>query len=245
MISPRMNLLLEQLPDSDFLRLLPDLQLVSLVAGQPLSEPGDPCERMVFPVTATIGIAIVLRDGCSIETAMIGREGIAGVRGLGYPTGLHRIYVVDSGLAYSMSRSRLLEEAQTGSAIFKMFLLASIQTMRRISLEMGCSHFHSIDQRLAKWLLSRSDLAGSILIKATHQSIAESLGVRREAITNAFHKLHGIACQRGYIEIEDSAKLKEACCECYFLQQEKQASQMPLPFYASLTTNGVDPMRWP
>jgi CRP-like cAMP-binding protein len=232
MVTPKMNLLLEQLPDSDFQRLLPDLQLVSLVSGQQLSEPGDPFERIVFPVTATVGIAIVLSDGCAIETAMIGREGIVGVRALEYVTGLHRIYVVESGLAYSMSRIRLLQEAQTGSAIFKMFFCASLQTMRRISLEMACSHFHSIEQRLAKWLLNRSDLSGSILIKATHQGIADALGVRREAVTNAFRKLDGIESRRGYVEIQDSALLKRICCECYFLQQEAQANQLPLPFHA-------------
>lgn len=229
--SPKQNLLLEQLPDADFQRLLPDLQLMHLVAGQQLAEPGDPCERILFPVTATIGIAMVLSDGCAIETALIGRDGIAGVRALEHTTGLHRIYVVDSGLAFSMGRMRLLQEAQTGSAIFRMFWMASIQTLRKISLEMACSHFHSIDQRLAKWVLNRSDLAGAILLKATHQDVANALGVRREAVTHAFGKLHGVESRRGYIEIQDTAVLKKMCCECYFLQQEKQAKQLILPFY--------------
>lgn len=233
MISPKVNLLLEQLPDADFQRLLPDLQLITLVVGQHLAEPGDVHEKIIFPVTATIGIAMVLSNGCVIETAMIGREGISGVRALEWPTGLHRIYVIESGLAYSISRSRLLQEAQTGSAIYKMFFLASIQTLRRISLEMACSHFHSIDQRLARWLLNRSDLSGSILIKSTHQGIADALGVRREAVTNAFRKLHGIEYQRGYIEIQDDSLLKNDCCECYFSQKEKQPHQLALPFHAS------------
>jgi CRP-like cAMP-binding protein len=228
---PKQNLLLEQLPDAVLQRLLPDLHLVSLVAGQSLAEPGDPCEKILFPVTATIGIAMVLSDGGAIETALIGREGIAGVRALEYATGLHRIYVVDSGLAFSMSRIRLMQEAQTGSAIFRMFWMASIQTLRRISLEMACSHFHPIDQRLAKWVLNRSDLAGAILLKATHQDMANALGVRREAITHAFRKLQGVESRRGYIEIQDSAVLKKMCCECYFLQQEKQAKQLILPFH--------------
>lgn len=232
MLNPKMNLLLEQLPESDFRRLLPDLHLVSLVAGQELSGPGDTFEKIIFPVTAAVAISIELSDGSSIETAMIGREGIVGVRALDYTTGLHRIYVAESGFAYGMSRGRLLQEAQTGAAIFKMFLLASLQTMRLISLEMACSNFHTVEQRLAKWVLNRSELSGSNFLQATHQGIAKSLGVRREAVTNSFRKLPGITCERGHIVIHDSALLKNVCCECYFLQKERQANQLTLPFYA-------------
>lgn len=230
MLNAKMNLALDQLPESDFQRLLPDLKLVSLQAGDLLYEPGSPIEEVIFPVTSTISIAVQLSDGCTIDTSLIGCEGIVGVRALEFNTGLHRVYVAHSGLAYAVSRTRLLELAKTGSGILNMFLKASLQTMRKITLEMACNYFHTIDQRLAKWILNRSDIFGSRIIQGTHQSMAESLGVRREAISYALHRLPGIVCHRGYIEVNDLHNLEEVCCECYFLQKAKMANQLTLPF---------------
>lgn len=111
-----------------------------------------------------------------------------------------------------------------------MCLQAGIQMLRKMSMEVACAHFHTLEQRVAKWVLIRHDRDRSAPIQATHQSIADSLGVRRESITNTLGKMRGLSHSRAAIEVEDRASLEHASCECYVAQREVHPFQMPLPF---------------
>lgn len=230
MLNPRMNELIDGLPDSDFEILLPKLQLVSLLAGQLLYESGDRIDQAYFPVTALVAFAKELSDGLSIDMALIGSEGMVGLRGL---TGvsLHRVHVASSGFAYQISMHDLQRAMQSVPALFRMYVHAVNRILKDVSIETACCYFHSIGQRLAKWLLIRHDHSGVSVMRVIHQNIADSLGVRREAITNALLKLPGIQSSRAQIEIKDRALLEDVCCECYFAQREAHPHQMALPFH--------------
>jgi CRP-like cAMP-binding protein len=230
MLNPRKNELLDDLCESDFQILLPKLQLVSLVVGQTLYESGDRIEQVYFPVTALVAYAKELSDGLSIDMVLIGSEGVVGLRGLTGPS-LHRVHVASSGLAYQISIHDLQEASSSMPTLFRMYVQAVNRAFKDVSIETACCHFHSIGQRLAKWLLIRHDHSDSPVIQVIHQNIADSLGVRREAITNALLKLPGIQSSRAQIEIKDRALLEEVCCECYFEQREAQPRQMVLPFH--------------
>jgi CRP-like cAMP-binding protein len=78
-----------------------------------------------------------------------------------------------------------------------------------------CSRFHSIDARLARWLLLTQDRAGSRELHATQESIARMLGERRSSVTasaSAFLKQSMIGYRRGRIEILDRRRLRAASC---------------------------------
>ena len=52
----------------------------------------------------------------------------------------------------------------------------------------------------------------------THELLANTLGVRREGITEAAHKLQSaglIAYRRGRITVIDRSGIEACCCECY------------------------------
>jgi CRP-like cAMP-binding protein len=230
MLNPRKNELLDDLCESDFQILLPKLQLVSLLFGQSLYDTGDRIEHVYFPVTALIAFARELSDGLSIDMALVGSEGMVGLRGL-TGTSLHRVHVASSGLAYQISIHDLQQATSSVPAFFRMYMHAVNRVLKDVSIETACCHFHSIGQRLAKWLLTRHDHSGSPVIQVIHQNIADSLGVRREAITNALLKLPGVQSGRAQIEIKDRVLLEDVCCECYFAQREAQPHQMALPFH--------------
>lgn len=230
MLNPRKNELLDHLSESDFQMLLPKLQLVSLVFGQSLYDCGDRIDQVYFPVTALVAYAKELSDGLSIDMVLVGSEGMVGLRGL-TGTSLHRVHVASSGLAYQISIHDLQQATSSVPALFRMYMHAVNRVFKDVSIETACCHFHSIGQRLAKWLLTRHDHSGSPVIKVIHQNIADSLGARREAITNALLKLPGIQSSRAQIEIKDRALLEDVCCECYFAQREAQPHQMVLPFH--------------
>jgi CRP-like cAMP-binding protein len=227
----RLNELLQQLPDYDYERLQPHLKLVSLVEGDHLYEPGDKIDQIYFPTTALVAIAIVLENGSSIDTAIIGSDGLLGLRGIDEGTSVHRFQVSLSGMAYQISRSHLLRESQHGPDIYRMCTQAGIQMIRKMSSEVACANFHTIDQRLAKWILIRHNQDRFSSIQASHQTIADSLGVRREAVTNAMPKLRGISHSRCRISVEDYSLLKQHCCECYSIQREIHPFQMSFQFW--------------
>ncbi len=117
------------------------------------------------------------------------------------------------------------------AAYSTMCLQASIQMVSKMSMEVACANFHSLDQRVAKWLLIRHDHHRSDPIRVTHQSIADSLGVRREAITLILRKMRGLSFSRGAIKVVDREMLEHSTCECYAAQRQVHAFQMPLSMF--------------
>ncbi len=222
MANPILNDLLNQLPDAQLQRLLPHLQLVSLSAGDVLYAQGEKDVSVYFPLNCLIAVAIDLSDGNTVDTLIVGAEGVVGLRSLEVTPSCHRVYVTLSGLAYKMSSAALLSEANEGNAIYKMCFYSAVKAMRRMSLEVACINFHSIEQRMAKWILMRHDLTSENFVKTTHQTIAQSMGVRREAITLAGAKLKGLEHSRGLIEITDRSLLEKFACGCYFEQIHAQ-----------------------
>jgi CRP-like cAMP-binding protein len=187
-----MNELLNQLPEAEFALLMPYTKLVSLSTGDELYDIGEKINIIYFPITALISIAKVFPDGSSMDTANVGREGLVGVKALTQELSIHRIYVSSSGLTYKINCAEIDSEVFNKLAFYKILLLASTQINQKMSIEMLCSNYHSIESRLARWLIIRHDLEKSGTIKTTHQFIATSMGVRRESITNASAKLKGL-----------------------------------------------------
>jgi CRP-like cAMP-binding protein len=82
----------------------------------------------------------------------------------------------------------------------------------------GCTRFHLVEERLARWLLMTSDRAGSSAFHMTHEFLAHTLGVRRVGITRAATALQRrglIHYARGEIAILDRKGLVKAACTCY------------------------------
>lgn len=233
-MNPRLNELLDQLPDSDYQRLAPHLRLVSLNTGDELYAPGEQIQKIYFPVTSAVAIATVTGSGQSIDTAIIGSDGMLGVRSMDEDGCAHRVHVAASGLAYQVERGPFVCELQHGQGVYRMCVQAGMQMIRKMSMEVACAHFHSLEQRAAKWILIRHDWDRTSPIRVTHQSIADSLGVRREAITNTLSKIRGLSFSRCAIEVEDRALLEHVSCECYVAQREVRPFQMPLPMFDQL-----------
>ena len=87
-----------------------------------------------------------------------------------------------------------------------------------------CNALHSVDERMATWLLRMHDRVEGDVLPVTQDAIAELLGVRRTTVTLAALKLkeagairsHG----RGSIKI-DRRRLEAASCHCYELMSHR------------------------
>jgi CRP-like cAMP-binding protein len=248
MLNPRCNLLLGQLTDSEIEPLLRSLRLVTLVDGQQLYGPGDLIDQVYFPITALIAITKQMKDGASIDVALIGEEGAAGFRGMTSRCP-NTVRVTASGLAYLISLRELqsiqdwqLDHQTKNSAyptthwLTRLHAQAMQQVFDSIAQETVCAHFHSSKERVARWLIARYEHGQPKFIEATHQKIADSLGFRRESVTNTLLKLDGIRCGRNHIEIHDFAHLERQSCECHRALIELNSAQLSLPFGIHLCT---------
>ena len=240
MLNPRCNLLLDQLTDGEIKPLLGSLRLVALVDGQQLYGPGDLIDQVYFPVTALIAITKQMKDGVSIDVALIGEEGAAGFRGMTSRCP-NTVRVTGSGLAYQIGlrqlqaiQNRQLDTHVQGSArasslwLTRLHAQAVQKVFDSIAQETACAHFHSSKERVARWLLTRYAHGPSEYIEATHQKIADALGVRRECVTHTLLKLEGVRCGRNHIEIHDLSHLESQSCECFRALKELN-SALPQP----------------
>jgi CRP-like cAMP-binding protein len=193
-----------------------------------LHGPGDQIATVYFPITALIGLSKETSEGLAMDTAIIGSEAMVGLRGLIGPS-VHRVTVSSTGSAYKMPITSLRHFFYTDGAISQMCWQAADRISQMTVAESACSRFHSIDQRIAKWLLTRLERTGLQLIEATHQFIGDSLGVRRESVTTALKKLSCISTHRGAINVLNQAKLEKVSCECYAIEREMRTKQLQLP----------------
>jgi Mn-dependent DtxR family transcriptional regulator len=82
----------------------------------------------------------------------------------------------------------------------------------------ACNALHSLEARLARWLLQTLDRADGAELRLTQDFMAQMLAVRRTTVTVIASKLQYaglIRYRRGLIQVLDRCRLEEAACECY------------------------------
>jgi CRP-like cAMP-binding protein len=217
--SPNQNHLLAAMPTTEFERLLPNLELVSMPLGQVLCESGDQLQHAYFPTTAIISLHYVMESGASAEVAGVGNEGMLGTSlFMGGQTTLTRAIVQTAGHGYRL-RSRLLMDEFNRSGLLMQLLLRYTQAlMSQMAQTAACNRHHSVLQQLCRWLLLTLDRMPSNDLIITQELIAGMLGVRREGVTEAAGKLKDLGAidyRRGHITVLKRSLLNTHVCECY------------------------------
>jgi len=97
-------------------------------------------------------------------------------------------------------------------------LLYTQAYIAHISHISACNSLHSVEQRLARFLLLVQDCLAEETLPLTQKSISLMLGVRRASITETAITLQSkmiIQYSRGKITILDRPQLEAIACECY------------------------------
>lgn len=228
------NRILAALLATEYKRLLPKLEHVSLRRGQVIYRADQEIEEVYFPEQAVVAMVDSMDDGRTVEVGLIGREGIVGINVvLGGVVTPDKAVVQLAGSAMRMKSRHLRKEMRFGSPMQRLLLAYARAFLAVISQSVACSQYHSIEQRLARWLLTMNDYVGSREFAMDHKSIALMLGVRREGITEAagiFQMAALIDYRRGRICVLDARGLGKKACECYrFIRQQYQHLYGDLP----------------
>jgi Crp-like helix-turn-helix domain len=213
------NRLLAALPRAEYQRLFPGLELVTLNFGDVLHEPDVPLQYVYFPIDCVVALLATGKGHPDLQIGLVGHEGMVGIPlGLGIPVSSRRAVVQGTGTAMRME-STLFSGKCLQSELLRQALFRYKHALTgQIAQSAVCSHFHSVQERLARYLLMTGDCARSAEIRLNQEFIAHMLGVRRVGISNAASDLQKrklVKCGRGKITILDRNGLSEASCECY------------------------------
>jgi CRP-like cAMP-binding protein len=213
------NLLLTALPPGEYLRLAPQLELVSLEKKLVLYLPNEPITHVYFPENAVIPIVARLYDGRTVEMGIVGHEGIVGLPALFGASSPPYLYINLIGSnAYRVQAEVLTAEFKRGGILQDLLLRYTQARLSQSSQISACNYFHPILKRLCRWMLMVHDRVRADELALTQEAIAQVLRVRRTGITEAVGTLQQkklIAYHYGRITILDRGGLERAACECY------------------------------
>ena len=229
--SPRQNHLLAALPDDEYARLLPDLELAPMPLGDVLYESGDQMRHVYFPTTSIVSLLYVMEDGASAEIAVVGNEGLVGVSlFMGGETTPSRAVVQSAGHAYRLKGQLLKDEFYRAGPMQRLLLRYTQALLTRMAQTAVCNRHHSLDQQFCRWLLLSLDRLSSNELVMTQELIANMLGVRREGVTEAAGNVQRaglIEYGRGRITVLDRPGLEARSCECYAVVKKEFDRLLP------------------
>jgi CRP-like cAMP-binding protein len=227
----RRNSLLASLPDDEWNRWSPLLEVVQMPLGQVLYESGVTLSYVYFPITSIVSLLYVMSNGASAEIAVVGNEGIVGVSlFMGGESTPSRAVVQSAGMGCRLDAQVMKSEFNRAGPVLHLLLRYTQALITQMAQTAVCNRHHSLDQQLCRWLLLSLDrLEGDELVM-TQELIANMLGVRREGVTESALKLQKaelIQYARGHITVLDRAGLEQRTCECYAVVKREYERLLP------------------
>lgn len=221
------NLLLASLPPDDYAAIRPSLEIVALEPQGVLHNPGEASKYVYFPRSGFMSVAVALRNGSMVEVAPIGREGLAGIPANGPAlTAMTNALIVVHGehdCAYRMRIDDFRREMDKCGAFTDVVNHYGEAFLGVVMQNTCCNAAHTVEQRMAKWLLMAQDRLENHRFRITQEFLATLLGATRQTVTgvaSALQKNRLIDYTRGQLDILNRPGLEAVSCECYHVSQQ-------------------------
>ena len=214
------NRLLASLSPDDYGRLAPSLRVVPLILKDILHKPGEPIRDVYFPAGGFCSIVTVLNDGSMVEVATVGREGMAGmsaIMGDGASPSATMVQA-ECDACYRMPVKAFRAEMDRRGRFYELLTRYALALVGIVMQSTACNAVHTVEQRLARWLLLAHDRVGKDDFPLTQEFVAMMLGATRPTVTivaGTLQKAGLITYHRGHLTIVDRERLEAASCECY------------------------------
>lgn len=227
----RTNQLLAALPDAEWQRWKPLLELVHMPLGQVLYESGRTMSHVYFPTTAIVSLLYVLENGSSAEIAVVGKEGIVGISlFMGGDSTPSRAVVQSAGKGFRLNAQTMKTEFNRAGPTLHLLLRYTQALITQMTQTAVCNRHHSLDQQLCRWLLLSLDSMEGNDLRMTQELIADMLGMRRSGVSESALKLQSaglISYRRGHISVLDRNGLEKRSCECYAVVKKEYDRLLP------------------
>lgn len=216
---PSTNTLLGSLTRKEYQRLLPDLEEIPLILEETLYEPGETISDVYFPNSGIISLLAGDPGRVTLEVGLVGNEGMVGLPlFMGISISRNHAVVQGEGVALRMKAATLRKECNNGSPLTRVMRRYTHSLLTQITQSAVCNQFHSIESRLARWLLMTHDRMNKDEFPLTQEFLSHMLGVRREGVSRTASELQKrklIAYSRGTLKILDRQGLETISCGCY------------------------------
>jgi CRP-like cAMP-binding protein len=218
------NLILGALRDKEYQHLYPYLEPIALAKGKTVYGAGDAALHAYFLVSGMISLLAITEDGKAIEVGMVGNEGMVGLPIiLGFNRIPHLVVTQLPCRALRIRTDRLKAEFNLGGQFHDLLLRYTDTLITQLSQSASCNMFHTVKERLCRWLLIARDRVQSDTLCLTQEFISQMIGAPRTSVTTLAGSLQKeglVIYQRGKIVILDPAGLESASCECYGIVKE-------------------------
>jgi CRP-like cAMP-binding protein len=201
------NRLLRELAERDrgvFAKFVKQMEPYALQSGALLGHPRTVTDFSYFIESGIVSLVAATKNGSSVEVALIGREGVAGITdALGNQPLPYGLVVQIPGLSCSSLHELLMDYSQ--------------RVMHQLAQSALCNRFHTSEQRLARWLLLTAERADTNRFELTHDFVSQMVGAPRPVVSasaSALREKGMIDYRRGVLTIRNAARLRRAACEC-------------------------------
>jgi len=220
------NQLLESLPEETLRRLKPHLQFVHLESGRVIYTVDDEVPFAYFPQRGCmVSMLALTEDGDTAEVGVTGFEGVIGIQSvLGGLNNTFDFLVQLSGDAWKIKSEVLRQEFRKDNKLQDSVLRYMHASFAQISQTALCNRLHTVEERLARWLLLCEDRMNGEFITLTHEMLGKMLGTRRSTVSLAAATLQNagvVSYNRGRIAIKDRKGLLKVSCTCYDMVQRR------------------------
>ena len=229
------NLLLASLSDAERKKLSPYLEDVVLSCQQVLIQPNQEITEIYFPYDAITSVVQDLSDGDSVETGLMGVDGLVGVQlWLHARTTPTRTFVQIAGKAHHMRASDFIHQVRDADSPMNEICGKYVHAfLNMTSQTAACNRLHPVNKRLCRWLKLVHNRIRRDEFPIRQEFMALMLGVHRPTVSTAAKMLQHnglINYSRGHMRILDADALRKGSCECLDLieKQFNRAFQRPL-----------------
>jgi CRP-like cAMP-binding protein len=209
---------LRALADDEFDRIGAELEPVRLPRSAELEAPNEEIEFVYFPTSGVASIVAIDENGESVDTAMIGREGMTGLPVfLGTRQSPVRTIVQVPLLAVRMRADALRDALERGGTLVRLLQRHTQVMMVTMAQLILCNRMHRLDQRAARWLLQVDERVDEKPFRVTQEFLAQMIGVQRPGLSTVMRQFKDaglVHYSRGQIGIADHEGLAERSCGC-------------------------------
>ena len=224
----RVSRLTDNLPHDDLALLDPYLEHVTLQQGQVLTQPGEPVGHVVFPGRPTV-IALFkqMEDGRLLKVAGLdGASAVGLIELAGDGLAITRAVTIMPGPALRLPTDALRAMLPRSAALRSLVARHNEALVAQVMQNAACNALHTIEKRIARWLLAAHDVArraddpgpeDRIPLPLTQDMLSDVVGSQRTTVTVIAAGLKDagiINYGKGRIFVLDRPRLELAACHC-------------------------------
>lgn len=193
-------------------------QVQFCAAGEVLLRANTRSRAVFFPINAVVSVVRPLRDDRLVAAGLFGNEGLLGMDVvLETRNQLDEVVVQSAGFVYCMPAEDLRHQFEGTGRLQKSVLRFTHAFLGQVEQNVVCGRYHSVRQRLAKWLLMIDDRSGGVEVGNSKKLLATALGAEETEISGALSELTSAGAvhnRRGTIAVQRDV-LEARACECY------------------------------